>query len=813
MLPRVLGFVFVAVVLAALAYVFVSDDEVASPEVGTGDAASAVPHEPASTSGSLRPEGPSSDEGSTTDSARRADAQADAPRPSSAEPTARVREKLGDASIRGRLREATTGRALAGATITLAPLDGKTRDEWTTTSAADGAFSIEGVPSGDVLVCVRVPNARTLVPRRRVTLARGEQRDLGDLDAVAGASIRGRALENDTGAPVPGARVVAFQPDFVDSGDGGRHVTDADAAGQFELLGPFGPGPVYLSASAPGRKTRAPYPSLHVAPGIDVPDIVVPLARAQSLRGVVLDEDRRGVGAWIEVLGQGRRMGPIDTEPSGAFTIDDVVGALGLTRPTSTTEIQVKVHADGFVPASRTLALVALDAVAPHEFRVARGASIAGRCIDGSGTPLRDVRVRVYPPSLDRHARLREATTRADGSFRFDGLEAGEFAVEAEAAGKLAPHPRQTTVVLESTTQRDGVEIVFAPGLAIAGSASTDAFAALADRIVTLHHPDWIRARITRTGADGSFRFDAVPEGKYVLALRGNALQEHRTPALLRDVVAGTLDNHFVVHEEPADGRLTLRLTDATDGSAVTATTQVRFVFGAFGYPQDQTEEKRPDGSGVIEFEGLERADYTLVVAAAGYAPTMLRCAFDDVRREATLSVVLERPVPLFGVVTDAGGLPIQDARVRAFVQLVPGAFTLDAGATTDAGGRFLLADAPKQATVVCAVAPGFAPGRATIDANARLVGARILLRPGARIEGLARFADGAAARDITVQLDGAIARQFATTDATGQFVFDDVEDGTFVLALPSGEELGSGTIQDAQGLVLAVEIPAIDDV
>ena len=43
--------------------------------------------------------------------------------------------------------------------------------------------------------------------------------------------------------------------------------------------------------------------------------------------------------------------------------------------------------------------------------------------------------------------------------------------------------------------------------------------------------------------------------------------------------------------------------------------------------------------------------------------------------------------------------------------------------------------------------------------------------------------------------------------------MFEDVEDGSFVLALPSGDELGAGTIDRAQGLVLAVEIPTFDDV
>lgn len=816
MTARLLVVCILLLVGVGLGALFLTDDGGAD---GLDDTRSSAPSTVASSdaastpSNSLRPDGPSYATDSA-DSSRWDAAQDEADeRSAPASPAARAKPKLGDSSIRGRIRERVTGRGVAGATVALAELDGRAIVDLTATSAADGAFVLDDVPSGDLLLCVRIADARSLVGRRRVTLAPGRVLDVGDLDAIAGASIRGRAVEAESGAPTPDARIVAFQPDALDSGDAGRHMTNADAAGQFELRGPFGPGPVYLSASAPGRKTRAPYPSLHIAAGIDVADVVVPLARSQDLRGFVFDEDRRGVLARVELVGQGRRACCFDTDATGSFTIADVAGTLGLARPTPTTEIQIRVDADACVPLTRTLRLEQLDDPAPVELRVERGASLSGRCVDVSGAPLRNARVRLYPPTLDRHARLREATTRADGSFAFAGLEPGEFALEAESTGKLAPQPRRTLVALEARTARDGIELVFTAGLAIAGSASTDAFEPLADRIVTLHHAEWLRPRVTRTGGDGSFRFDAVPEGAYALALRGHDLRERRVPVVLREVAAGTLDNRFVVHEEPADGRIALRLVDATDGTAVTTSTQVRFVYAAFGYPQDVTLERRPDATGALEFDRLERAEYALGVSALGYAPATVRCVLDDVHREATTTVLLDRPVPLFGVVTDGGGLPIQDARVRAFTVRVEGAFTADAGATTDAGGRFHLADAPKDATVICAIAPGFAPGAVTLDANAKLLGARILLRPGARIEGTASYGDGTAARDVIVQLDGSIARQFATTDEQGRFVFEDVEDGSFVLALPSGDELGAGTIDRAQGLVLAVEIPTFDDV
>ena len=41
---------------------------------------------------------------------------------------------------------------------------------------------------------------------------------------------------------------------------------------------------------------------------------------------------------------------------------------------------------------------------------------------------------------------------------------------------------------------------------------------------------------------------------------------------------------------------------------------------------------------------------------------------------------------------------------------------------------------------VVCALAPGFAAGFVTLDANSKLFGVRILLKPGARVEGYARY-------------------------------------------------------------------------
>lgn len=66
---------------------------------------------------------------------------------------------------------------------------------------------------------------------------------------------------------------------------------------------------------------------------------------------------------------------------------------------------------------------------------------------------------------------------------------------------------------------------------------------------------------------------------------------------------------------------------------------------------------------------------------------------------------------------------------------------------------------------------------------------------------GLALYEDGSAAAGEEIQLNGAITSHYATTDPSGAFQFDNVEDGPFELALPTGEPLGSGTIVEASTL------------
>ncbi len=125
-------------------------------------------------------------------SSRRDPAQDEADeRSAPASPAARAKPKLGDSSIRGRIRERVTGRGVAGATVALAELDGRAIVDLTATSAADGAFVLDDVPSDRTGTWLRA-TARYVVSNRR----RGERRWRALNDRVA-------RLEGVAHAPAP----------------------------------------------------------------------------------------------------------------------------------------------------------------------------------------------------------------------------------------------------------------------------------------------------------------------------------------------------------------------------------------------------------------------------------------------------------------------------------------------------------------------------------------------------------------------------------------------------------------------------------
>ncbi|HWG15605.1 MAG TPA: MFS transporter [Streptosporangiaceae bacterium] len=171
---------------------------------------------------------------------------------------------------------------------------------------------------------------------------------------------------------------------------------------------------------------------------------------------------------------------------------------------------------------------------------------------------------------------------------------------------------------------------------------------------------------------------------------------------------------------------------------------------------------------------------YTLIAMAASHQPFASAVRLGD--QPVDLDVVLPGASRLAGTIRTAGsGTPLAGATVT----LADPRGEVVAARSTDAGGRYLIADlAPGRYTLALSAA-GCQPAAVPVtvaDGDATTQDAT--LRPGARVHGTARTAAGAAIPDARVMLldrDGNVAG-LATTEADGSYSFENLPEGDYTV-------------------------------
>lgn len=674
-------------------------------------------------------------------------------------------------------------------------------------SAADGGFLLGAVPPGYHAIEFAFRDDHLHTDPLPIHITRGERLELGPIPVFHGAVVRGRVVDGQTGAVVTAARVVGYQPGQVRSGADASLVALSTADGQFRMSGPFVPGELILSATAPRHASRSPPLRLTVADE-DLLDVEVLVYPTFDLAGAVRDVEGTRVDARIEVVGGGRSLCCTDATADGTFVIGDVLGGLGMSDAADFGQLFVRASSPRHLPAIAETTVAQVKAGAPVEIVLDRGATIRGRCLTLAGNPLVDVPVIAYPAGDDRYGQVRTTRTDHAGAFELGGLAAGATFVEPAArVATLVPDLRRQQRRLNGLDLLEDVVFTYREGLPIAGMAlDVKDGQPLVDRLVTLHHEDWLYPQETLTDQRGGFRFPALADGRYTVALRGQSWEERRPPVLLEAVAAGVESLRFEVDEEAEDGVIELRLVDARSGMAVTQRAACELRHYRFDLAHRQTLVVTPDADGTTVFDHLARAWYRLDVGVPGYAAARADIGLDASRPEVQHTLYLTPAIHLHGRITDSRGTPIAGAWARAFTDPGPGELLPGAGAVTDRDGRFTIRDAAHDATALLAGAAGFAALRTDLPPGGATQFHSLALTPGAPLAGVAVFADGTPAAMLDLVLVGAVATQYTTTDLAGRFAFDHVEDGPFDVQRGDGEVLGSGEIVAGQGLF--VELP-----
>jgi RNA polymerase sigma factor (sigma-70 family) len=515
------------------------------------------------------------------------------------------------------------GRPVGGATVRC---DGDWYSTVVATSAADGRFTAPFV-RGDADLWAVVPG---LQPSKRQRLHVGT----APLRFVVGeraAALAGRVVD-EHGAPAPGARVwIGF-----DTQAGSpfrqwrRHDVRADDAGRFALDWAVPGSVVVVAVPADGDLDRASWRAFQLdADGAPPAVVELELGDGGTVAGTVRDERGDALRCALDASSADVGMAPLDrryarTDAAGAF-------ALRGLQP-GRQHCSVRRHVAGM----RADTTLVVERRGRHEWNpvLADGAPIAIRVVDSAGAPVARRQL-----SLLRGTHTEDyGWTNDEGRRRWEHLAPGDYAVRVHGAGyavvlaerTLTPGPdeieiRVDTGALPST--RVSGRVVDARGEPVPGADLA---------LYPLEGNTGFRAP-QHVGADGRFRSEMLPPGKYSLSASGRGGGFGWTSRFVDLAVAQQLDLGDLVL--PATASLVVRVR-GPDGAAVRGAT-VRLEGSPEDLPKDEV-----DGS--YRQQEVQPGKYVLQVLGAAIAPQRLELVLvPGERRELDVAAVAAVPVVL----------------------------------------------------------------------------------------------------------------------------------------------------------------------
>lgn len=397
---------------------------------------------------------------------------------------------------------------------------------------ADGAAVFE-LPAGAVMVGVEPfrieQGARTVLgaPRPAEVTAGRETELVIELPVQVEVDV---VVVDPAGAPVPGARLVAFtERDFV--APAGKEIGRSDAAGCFRR--PFVESVVTVRAVVDGRAASR---AVELRPGAKRVTLRVGAEEA-IVDGVVFGPDGAPLGnAPVAVQSLPRRgddVAPlvVRTDAAGRFAVHHV-------KPGPCLVFAVRFLADGQSRLTSVEATAVAGARTNTEVAFGRGASLDVRLRRADGTAVggQEVWLRLEHRALDgAFARLGAALAKTDanGEARIEGLLAGRYRAQVATREKLID---ETLVLADGEAQR------FEPAIGVVHGDGT-----ITVRVVDAARQPlagWIVRLAPKSGrpgderavtdASGSATFQRLPEAAY----RAQVFAAENSFALLAEDVA-----------------------------------------------------------------------------------------------------------------------------------------------------------------------------------------------------------------------------------------------------------------------------------
>ncbi|HEX5759169.1 MAG TPA: carboxypeptidase-like regulatory domain-containing protein, partial [Thermoanaerobaculia bacterium] len=420
--------------------------------------------------------------------------------------------------------------------------------------------------------------------------------------------------------PIAGARVILSadrrRGGAMSMRTAGRATSDDEGRFLFEEVEP---GTLRVMASAEGRQP-AELAGVQALPGRDVADLELMLAPGASVSGRVLDaEGRPAAGVTVQPVedvrpGTSQVYRGTTADGDGWYVLDGLA-----TGPRSiAAEDEQGQRAVGELdvrPGDNRL-----------DLRLAGGSEVAGRVVDADGTPVPGAAVELLPAGRE-WTRL-QATTGADGAFRFEGIEPGEYRARASKGGYATVDSEPLRI---ASAPVGGLELRLAAGGAIVGRVLGLEPEALAHVEVGAFRREAMERRSTRVDFEGRFRLAAVAPGEWRVSAEvpgtGRRAEGRVTlppgaseVTLDLDFTSGfTLSGRVVRGDAPAPGAVvTAEGSDVADGGE--AQTDRDGLFRITGLDAGSYEVAAQAGTAVVHQKLTLEADREVVLELAGAA-------------------------------------------------------------------------------------------------------------------------------------------------------------------------------------------------
>ncbi len=709
-----------------------------------------------------------------------------------------------------------TGGSISGTvTYNSAPMLGVIVDAWSEAgwsnamSDSDGTYTVTGLAAGTYHISAHPFWSSTgttqniAAEEQTVTVTAGTETSGVNFDLSDGASISGTVTLS--GAGVPYVKVEAFKEE---GGGWGGTMTESD--GTYTITGLIG-GDYFVEVRLEGT-TYENYATTNqriaISTGEAVTGIDFALESGGSISGTVTDADGAvaylRVEAWKEgAPGWGGSM----TASDGTYTIPGLSAGIYHVEvhfgwgPTGTTYTN-------YASEEKVVTVAAGQTTSGVDFLLTTGGSISGTVTTG-GQAVQYARIEAWKEESPDWG---DTWTASDGTYTLSGLTTGTYHVKVDATGSSYSGYAASEKIVSVTAgeERSGVDFSLTQGASISGTVTAGGAAAQYVRVDAWRDwesgetPDW---GDTVTASDGTYTINGLMGGKYHVNIRTEDTSYASYASLEQTVTVAAGGS-----ETGVDFALTTG--GSISGTVTLSSAAVSYVrVWAWREGAPDWGDTITDDSGTYTISGLSSGSYHVGLDLMGttyesYTANEQTVTVTAGAETSSIDFALAQGGSISGTVTDASGA-VSDVHVEAWNDEDTG----HGWTKTGSSGTYTITGLPAGTYNVEVHYSNYAPqmqSSVSVTAGQTTSGIDFTLAAAGAISGTVTYG-GAGVADIEVFAwsPGTYAGGEALTDASGNYVIDDLPAGTYKVK-PEAEGY-AGTMEEDVSVTAGVNTTGVD--